>query len=106
MVAQLQRKFETNEGAQRLYALGYSEMEFRRLEHQGAFFADLTEDVMRRAGIARGMRVLDAGCGIGCVSLLVGAMVGASGTVVGVDRSREAVGLARRRAAAAGQHWL
>jgi SAM-dependent methyltransferase len=61
---------------------------------------------MRRAGIKPGMRVLDIGCGVGDVSLLVGELVEPTGAVVGVDRSREAVDVARRRAGAAGQRWL
>ncbi len=91
----------------RPYALGYSEGEFRRLERQGALYRDLTEDVLRRAGIAKGMRVLDIGCGVGDVSLIAGELVGPSGFVLGVDRSAEAVDMAERRAVEAGQcHWV
>ena len=39
------------------YPLGYSEDEARRLAAQGAFFEDLTGDVLRRAGIGPGGRV-------------------------------------------------
>jgi SAM-dependent methyltransferase len=85
------------------YALGYSDSEFRRLERQGALLRDLTEDVLRRAGIAPGMHVLDVGCGVGDVSLLAATLVGPTGTVLGIDRSTESVDIARRRAAAAGQ---
>lgn len=89
------------------YALGYSENEFRRLEFQGAFVRDLTEDVLRRAGLTRGMHVLDLGCGVGDVSLIAGEMVGSSGFVLGVDRSPEAVATAERRAVEAGQcYWV
>jgi ubiquinone/menaquinone biosynthesis C-methylase UbiE len=35
------------------------------------FYGELTEDLLRRAGIAPGMRVVDVGCGTGDVSLLV-----------------------------------
>src|SRR5882672_1665148 len=62
------------------YALGYSEAEFRRLKFQGEYLRDFTADVLRRAGIAPGMRVLDIGCGVGDVSLLVAEMVSSSGT--------------------------
>jgi ubiquinone/menaquinone biosynthesis C-methylase UbiE len=88
---------------QRPYALGYSEDEFKRLERQGAFLRDLTADVLRRAGIAPGMRVLDIGCGVGDVSLLAGEMVGLEGAVVGIDRSPDAIMVASQRAAAARQ---
>jgi ubiquinone/menaquinone biosynthesis C-methylase UbiE len=88
------------------YALGYSESEFKRLESQGTFFRDLTEDVLRRAGVVPGMRVLDIGCGVGDVSLLAAELVGPSGAVLGIDRSAEAVGTAHRRAVAAGRDWV
>ena len=87
----------------RRYALGYSESEFRRLELQGGLFRDFTEDVLLRAGLAPGMQVLDAGCGVGDVSLLAADLVGPSGTVLGIDRSDEALHVAARRAAASGR---
>jgi ubiquinone/menaquinone biosynthesis C-methylase UbiE len=86
----------------RRYALGYSESEFRRLEFQGEFFRDFTEDVLRRAGIAPGMRVLDLGCGVGDVSLVAAELVGRLGMVLGIDRSQEALDVAWQRAGAAG----
>lgn len=104
MTALADRKVEA--GAAPAYALGYSDAEFRRLEQQGAFFRDLTEDVMRRAGIKTGQRVLDVGCGVGDVSLLVGELVGPTGTVLGIDRSADGIEVARRRAAAAGLSWV
>src|SRR5262245_12330161 len=88
------------------YALGYSEREFRRLQFQSEFFRDLTQDVLRRAGLAPGMRVLDIGCGVGDVSLLAAELVGPSGAVVGIDRSQEAVAVARQRAAVAEREWV
>lgn len=48
------------------------------------------------------MRVLDVGCGTGDVSFLVASMVGPSGSVLGVDKSPDAVARASGRAAAAG----
>jgi SAM-dependent methyltransferase len=85
----------------RPYALGYSPSELRRLERQGAFFRDLTEDVLKRAGLKGGMRVLDLGCGVGDTSLVAARLVGPSGVVVGVDRSAEAVDVAQRCATTA-----
>jgi SAM-dependent methyltransferase len=88
------------------YPLGYSSEEFVRLERQGAFLRDLTEDVLRRAGLGDGMSVLDIGCGVGDVSLLAAEMVGPGGAVLGIDRSVESIDLARRRADAAGRDWI
>lgn len=48
------------------------------------------------------MRVLDVGCGPGDVSLLLSELVGADGSVVGVERDEEALSTARRRAVESG----
>jgi ubiquinone/menaquinone biosynthesis C-methylase UbiE len=47
------------------------------------------------------MRVLDAGCGAGDVSLLLASIVGPTGSIIGVDRSPDALRVAQERAAAA-----
>ena len=91
---------------ERNYPLGYTQAEFERLQSQGLFFRDLTEDLLRRAGIASGMHVLDIGSGAGDVSLLAGELVGPSGRVLGIERSTEATQIAHHRAVTAGQHWV
>ncbi|WP_442753656.1 class I SAM-dependent methyltransferase [Methylocystis sp. JAN1] len=83
------------------YPLGYSSHEANRLEQQAAFLNELTEEVFRRAGMRPGMRVLDVGCGMGDVSMAAARIVGASGSVVGVDRDPEGLNRARARASAA-----
>jgi ubiquinone/menaquinone biosynthesis C-methylase UbiE len=84
------------------YPLGYTEDEARRLAAQAALYEDLTADVFRRAGIGGGMHVLDLGCGVGDVSFLAAGMVGAAGTVLGIDRNASSIETARRRAMALG----
>lgn len=84
------------------YALGYTKAEFERLELQGGYYRDLTSDVLRRAGLAPGMRVLDIGCGVGDVSLLAAELVGPEGSVLGIDQSSEPLNTARQRALRAG----
>jgi SAM-dependent methyltransferase len=81
------------------YPLGYSEREARRLADQGAYLEGITEDILRRAGLSHGMRVLDIGCGAGDVSLLVARMVGKDGSVLGVDRASSTLEMARGRTA-------
>jgi 2-polyprenyl-3-methyl-5-hydroxy-6-metoxy-1,4-benzoquinol methylase len=84
------------------YPLGYSEQEARRLADQGALLEDLTEDMLRRAGLRQGMQVLDIGCGVGDVSLLAARLVGSDGSVLGIDKALSSVETARRRVAAVG----
>jgi ubiquinone/menaquinone biosynthesis C-methylase UbiE len=84
------------------YPLGHGDPELDRLIKQSQFFGVLTEQVLRLAGVSAGMTVLDVGCGAGDVSLLAASLVGPGGRVIGVDRSADAVALARRRSAASG----
>jgi ubiquinone/menaquinone biosynthesis C-methylase UbiE len=85
------------------YPLGYSDVELQRLIRQSEFYAEFTEDVLRRAGLKSGMQVLDAGCGAGDMSLLAARLVGPTGRVTGVDRSAESIALAQRRVEANAQ---
>jgi ubiquinone/menaquinone biosynthesis C-methylase UbiE len=84
------------------YPLGYSDHEARRLAEQGVLLEDLTQDMLRRAGLQHGMHVLDIGCGVGDVSLLAARMVGPEGQVLGIDRAASSVEAARRRARSLG----
>ncbi len=92
----------TNYVAETENILGHSDREIRRLVHQGAILRPITERLLRGAGIGRGMRVLDLGCGAGDVSILAAELVGRSGSVVGIDRSPEAIAFARERVRSAG----
>lgn len=84
------------------YLLGHSNHEINRLERQGDYFRDLTRDLFMRAGLTKGMRVLDYGSGAGDVAMLAADLVGPSGSVVSFDRSHEAISKARVRAAEQG----
>lgn len=88
------------------YLLGHSDQELERLERQAEFFAEATEDTLRRAGLVPGMRVLDLGCGVGDVCSAAATMVGPTGQVVGVDKSPDAIKTANRRMAASGFRWV
>jgi SAM-dependent methyltransferase len=61
-----------------------------------------TEQLLLDAGIARGMRVLDLGCGAGDVSCLLARLVGEEGRVIGVDRNGTALVRARESARSQG----
>src|SRR5262249_30586539 len=56
----------------------------------------------RRGGLRAGMHVLDVGSGAGDISFLVARLVGPSGSVLGIDRSEDAVKRASARAATDG----
>jgi ubiquinone/menaquinone biosynthesis C-methylase UbiE len=90
-------------GAEESYLLGHSERELARLMRQAGFFAEMTRDVLQKAGIGPGMRVLDVGCGAGDVSFILGDLVGTSGKIVGIDLSPGAIAIANRRAEAFGR---
>jgi SAM-dependent methyltransferase len=85
-----------------IYAPGHSEEERRRLIEQAGFFGGFTERLFVDAGIGPGMRVLDVGCGVGDVSLLVASLVGPEGAVLGVDSDPLALGHAWERVSAMG----
>jgi SAM-dependent methyltransferase len=80
------------------YALSSSsEHEHERLSRQADWYAPFTRRLLERAGIEPGMRVLDVGCGPGDVSFLCSELVGADGSVVGVERDEQALARARQR---------
>jgi ubiquinone/menaquinone biosynthesis C-methylase UbiE len=77
------------------YVLGHSEQELARLERQAEIYSPETREW-----------VLDVGCGIGDVSMIAAEMVGASGSVLGIDKAAAALGTAAARAGRANYHWL
>jgi SAM-dependent methyltransferase len=80
------------------FGTGIGEDEVARLEIQGRALAPATRMIFAEAGIRPGMRVLDLGCGAGDVTFVAADLVGPDGSVVGVDRSTEALAQARLRA--------
>ena len=79
------------------YVMGYTDIERRRLRLQAEIHNPFTEALLRRAGLRRGMRVLDLGCGVGDVSLLAAPLVGHDGSITGIDVDDRALDLARVR---------
>jgi ubiquinone/menaquinone biosynthesis C-methylase UbiE len=88
------------------YVLGHSDRELDRLHRQALLFGDLTRDLLVRAGLKSGMRVLDIGCGVGDVSVIAADLVTAQGSVTGIDPSQEALAVARARLDALGKPWV
>jgi trans-aconitate methyltransferase len=84
------------------YVLGHTDREQLRLIRQARVLAPFTEHLLRDAGIASGMRVLDIGCGMGDVTMLVAGLVGQAGSIVSIDMDQASIETARRRASTVG----
>jgi cyclopropane fatty-acyl-phospholipid synthase-like methyltransferase len=80
------------------YVMGHNDRERRRLAAQAAILEPITEQLLRRAGLAAGMSVVDFGCGVGDVSLLAARLVGPGGRVKGLDIDEPTLMIARQRA--------
>lgn len=86
--------------AERDYVLGTHDEEIERLGLQHRVWRPRALDAWRRAGVTTGHTVLDVGCGPGYASVDLAEIVGASGRVIAVDRSRrflDALEVHRRR---------
>jgi SAM-dependent methyltransferase len=79
------------------YVLGSDDAEVARLQAQAAAIAAPTALLLQRGGITRGMNVLDLGTGPGDVAFQLAEMVGAEGSVVGVDRDAAQLSVAQQR---------
>lgn len=69
------------------YLLGDDDPELARLHSQHAVWSHVTQAGWDRAGLTRGMSVLDVGCGPGFTTLELAERVGPRGKVVGIDQS-------------------
>ena len=77
------------------YTLGETDAELRRLVALASHEEDRVVDACTRAGVGAGMIVADFGCGpLGALAALA-QVVGARGTVIGVDASAHALEQAR-----------
>jgi SAM-dependent methyltransferase len=79
------------------YYLGSEDPEIARLELQAEFLEEPTRLLLKAAGVAPGMRVLDLGSGLGHVSRAVGELVGSDGEVVGLEADSRMIEAARAR---------
>jgi len=78
------------------YFLGYRHAEQERLQQQAEQMAPEACWLLDQIALPAGARVIEIGCGPqGCLEILA-ERVGPAGSVVGVERSKDAVALARR----------
>jgi SAM-dependent methyltransferase len=77
------------------YVLGYRHAEQERLQQQALQLAAESERLFDQIGIGPGARIVEIGCGPrGCLDLLANR-AGPTGQVIGLERSEDAVVLAR-----------
>lgn len=84
------------------YVMTHEERERKRLALQGSILHPIGVEFFRRAGISKGMRVLDLGCGVGDISLILAGSVGRHGHVTSIDIDPGALATAARRVQEAG----
>jgi SAM-dependent methyltransferase len=75
-------------GMDRDYVLGTHDEEIERLGLQHRVWRPRVLDAWRRAGFSAGQTILDVGCGPGHATFDLAGIVGPSGRVVGLERSR------------------
>ncbi|HEY1305765.1 MAG TPA: class I SAM-dependent methyltransferase [Vicinamibacterales bacterium] len=80
------------------YVMGHDDRERRRLALQASILNPFSEELLRRAGLSAGLRVLDIGCGVGELSMVAARLVGRSGRVTGIDIDEGALAIAAARA--------
>jgi SAM-dependent methyltransferase len=82
-------------GAAGSYALATGGEAAYRLRLLHGLYGPGTRRVLLEAGLQRGMRVADLGCGVGMVTALLAYLVGPEGQVVGIDSSGAQLAQAR-----------
>lgn len=77
----MQTETSVNDG----YVLNRTQEEYQRLNWQAMIWQEVAQRAMLKAGLKKGMRCLDAGCGTGAGMALMGEIVGAGAVVNGID---------------------
>jgi SAM-dependent methyltransferase len=91
---------------ERDYVLGTHDAEVDRLGLQHRVWRPRVSDAWRRAGFTVGQALLDVGCGPGFAALDLAGIVGPTGRIVAVDRSRRFLDVAAAAARARGHAHL
>ena len=80
------------------YVMGHDDRERRRLLLQASVLNPFSDELLKRAGLSAGLRVLDIGCGVGELSMVAARLVGRTGRVTGIDIDDGALAIAVVRA--------
>jgi ubiquinone/menaquinone biosynthesis C-methylase UbiE len=85
-----------------VYVLGSDQIERDRLQRQSDEFTAHSTELIDRAGMAPGWRVIDLGCGPSGAIELLSHRVGPTGRVTGVEQNPDSVAMARELASERG----
>jgi SAM-dependent methyltransferase len=83
------------------YAIRGGKQGKERLDVLARVLLPTTTQLFDRAGLIKGMKCLDVGCGGGHVAMLIAGIVGPEGLVIATDTDPEILALAREDAEAA-----
>ena len=82
------QKVQVTQGTDKDYILGTHDEEIQRLGLQHRVWRPRVTDAWRRAGFTAGQKLIDVGCGPGWATVDLADIVGPSGHVSAIDRSR------------------
>lgn len=91
---------------ERDYVLGTHDAEIDRLAFQHSVWREEVHRAWHAAGIGPGARVADVGCGPGFAAVDLARLVGPTGRVHAIDRSRRFLDALSAAAASAGHGWI
>lgn len=77
------------------YVLQQNALALKRLYLQYQLYQDSNEHLLRNAGLSKGMKVLEVGCGPGHITPFLAEQVGRNGTVMSIDISEYYIHCAR-----------
>lgn len=78
------------------YALATGEAAVRRLQVLHEIYSPAGRRILLEAGLTKGMKVADFGCGVGVMTRMLAEIVGPSGRVMGIDFNKSQLDQARR----------
>jgi ubiquinone/menaquinone biosynthesis C-methylase UbiE len=88
--------------SEKTYVIGTHDAEIERLGVQHRVWSASVLDFWRKAGLTEGMSVIDAGAGPGHATLDLAEIVGPTGKVIAIERSRRFLDALEQRATARG----
>ena len=88
------------------YVLGTHDEEVQRLGLQHRVWQPFVLDAWTRAGLTRGSRLVDFGCGPGFATLDAAAIVGSQGSVTAIERSQHFLNFAKAQVGGQKLSWV